>query len=109
MSHQPFLVGIKGVGDVSHFLKSEVGPGQSGELTGHLCLEPGTLTVSFALQDNREGPRVCEMAEGNRAVTQMVRPPLVPVWCCQALLDLWISEGALMLTLHLSGCSWWLL
>lgn len=57
MSHQPFIVGIKGVGEVSHFLKSELGPGMRGELVGHLLLEPGTLTFSFALQDNREGSK----------------------------------------------------
>lgn len=45
---------IKGTGEYSHFLKTEIGPSMRRELTGHLYLEPGALTSGLALQDDRE-------------------------------------------------------
>lgn len=45
---------IKGTGEQSHSLKSEIGPSMRGKLTGHLYLEHGALTSNLALQDDRE-------------------------------------------------------
>lgn len=45
---------IKGIGEYSHSLKSEIGPSMRRELTGHLYLETGALTSGLALQDDRE-------------------------------------------------------
>lgn len=45
---------IKGIGEYSHSLKTEIGPSMRRELTGHLYLEPGALSSGLALQDDRE-------------------------------------------------------